>query len=717
MRDVLTLFVRSIRNSYSALFFSRDSWVGTALFLVTLLYPMSGLCGLLCCMLVNALSIALSLDRFKVSNGLYGFNAVIVGVAVGTLFPMNFSLVAMLFALSVFVLLLIAGWEGVLSKYHLPYLVFPFLFCLWTVSLLTQQKDGDFLFDCVFDEHENMLSCAGFSLSYLSDHELWMAFPEWLTDYFLGLSCILFRQDVMVGFLLAVILLCYSRIAFLYTFVNHLIAYFLYVRLGCDLFHIPYVCFGFNFILTSLALGCCYLVPSFGSFLWTLLLVPVQFIVVFASTRLLAYLYLPTFSLAFCFVSLLSLIVLKMRSSEKYLFFSRFLERNPEENLYQFRTGARRFKWYNYLHFDLPFYGTWKISQGANGSYTHKGAWADAWDFVVETDGKQFRGDGSHVEDYYCYGKPVLAPADGCVAALVNEVDDNPVGKSNEKQNWGNCLIIKHADGLYSLLAHLKRDSFFCKVGQTVKRGDELALCGNSGLSPFPHLHFQFQSYPYVGAPTLRYPIVNYMEVSSQGNVLHSCDVPSEGVSLSNMKHSSSSFFDSSFFPGGRLSFSSDLFGEGEWSVCEEYGYRFLMDTKTHSKAWFSYWDGVFEFQRYEGGRREALYFFFLSNFKTIAKNTDGWCLTDEVPLSVRRAGAWGYCQDFCAPFFSFVRTAFRSSKSVETNVVTSSVETEYFGKKVHPISFITDVNDENALRISVVEANGKTSDIRIFVG
>ena len=49
MHGELKTFLRSVRNSYSALVFSRDSWVGIALLLVTFLYPMSGLCGLLCC--------------------------------------------------------------------------------------------------------------------------------------------------------------------------------------------------------------------------------------------------------------------------------------------------------------------------------------------------------------------------------------------------------------------------------------------------------------------------------------------------------------------------------------------------------------------------------------------------------------------------------------------------------------------------------------------
>ena len=40
-------------------------------------------------------------------------------------------------------------------------------------------------------------------------------------------------------------------------------------------------------------------------------------------------------------------------------------------------------------------------------------------------------------------------------------------------------------------------------VGQTVRGGEVLGLCGNSGRSPEPHLHFQLQSRAELGSPTV----------------------------------------------------------------------------------------------------------------------------------------------------------------------------------------------------------------------
>ena len=70
----------------------------------------------------------------------------------------------------------------------------------------------------------------------------------------------------------------------------------------------------------------------------------------------------------------------------------------------------------------------------------------------------------------------------------------NNIGDVNLGDNWGNTIIIKHGDYLFSKISHIKEGSFKVRVGDYVKKGDVLAVCGNSGRSPEPHLHFQLQS-------------------------------------------------------------------------------------------------------------------------------------------------------------------------------------------------------------------------------
>jgi len=54
----------------------------------------------------------------------------------------------------------------------------------------------------------------------------------------------------------------------------------------------------------------------------------------------------------------------------------------------------------------------------------------------------------------------------------------------------GFTLIVRHADDLFTVYYHLAKSSHLPK-GTKVKRGDPIALSGNSGASTGPHLHWE----------------------------------------------------------------------------------------------------------------------------------------------------------------------------------------------------------------------------------
>ncbi len=55
-------------------------------------------------------------------------------------------------------------------------------------------------------------------------------------------------------------------------------------------------------------------------------------------------------------------------------------------------------------------------------------------------------------------------------------------------------MILDIGGGNYALYAHFQPGSIRVKEGDQVKRGDVLALVGNSGNSLAPHLHFHVMS-------------------------------------------------------------------------------------------------------------------------------------------------------------------------------------------------------------------------------
>ena len=95
---------------------------------------------------------------------------------------------------------------------------------------------------------------------------------------------------------------------------------------------------------------------------------------------------------------------------------------------------------------------------------------------------------------------PIYAPADGIVVAMVNTKGNT---WKQGKGDWGNYVKIKHADGIYTLSAHMLKGSIVVKVGQAVKRGDYLGKQNNSGYSNGSHDHFEV----YVGGSGTSYRV------------------------------------------------------------------------------------------------------------------------------------------------------------------------------------------------------------------
>ena len=156
------------------------------------------------------------------------------------------------------------------------------------------------------------------------------------------------------------------------------------------------------------------------------------------------------------------------------------------------------------IKYSLPFHGGWvAVNGGVTKESSHSWEISSqryAYDFIIlDNDGKSFSGDEAMLSDYHCYGKEILAPADGVVVEIrINCNDSKIMGNGGTdplfKDLRGNYIVIRHTDDEYSCLAHLKPGSIEVRVGQHVKRKQRIALCGNSGNTSEPHLHFQIQN-------------------------------------------------------------------------------------------------------------------------------------------------------------------------------------------------------------------------------
>ncbi len=148
----------------------------------------------------------------------------------------------------------------------------------------------------------------------------------------------------------------------------------------------------------------------------------------------------------------------------------------------------------------LPFRGDWYVFWGGRTmEQNHHAASKSqrfANDVAIVKDGVTHTGDGSKLTDYYCYGAEVLAPAAGTIVWACDSLPNQTPGQMDPAHPVGNGVIIDHGNGEFSVLAHMQPHSVRVKVGDRVVADQVLGLCGNSGNTTEPHIHFHLQDGP-----------------------------------------------------------------------------------------------------------------------------------------------------------------------------------------------------------------------------
>jgi hypothetical protein len=159
------------------------------------------------------------------------------------------------------------------------------------------------------------------------------------------------------------------------------------------------------------------------------------------------------------------------------------------------------------LTLNPPFNGgTWLAGGGPSKNSDHRrtitavdghiySAERFAIDWVkVGPNGDSRHGGATRNENWWGWGEPVLALANGEITEVVDGIPDNtprvlpPVTLDNIA---GNHVILRIAPNRYVTYAHLQNGSIKVRLHDRVRQGDVLALLGNSGNTTGAHLHLQ----------------------------------------------------------------------------------------------------------------------------------------------------------------------------------------------------------------------------------
>ena len=626
--------------------------------------PWVGFCGLSAAFLSVVFGRLLGVNRQLLNEGAYTFNALLAGLGVGANFQFGVASMALVAVVSFFSLLFSSALQIVLRRVLLPYLSFPFVLSLWLIFLSLS-------FYGLSSFHSlGLTPCASCKIilgSALSS-KISSMLPESLNVYFTSLSAIFFQQSFLPGLFIAIGLLLYSRIAFFLSFLGFFSGFLFYSFLP-GIVAVQFKTIAFNYILLALGLGGFFLVPSLSSILLVILSIPLVAIMISAFEAVLVPFALPVYSLPSSAYMVLVMALLHNRQIYRLLQPVIIQKFSPEKNLYSITSYLERFGKETEVALHLPFFGNWTVSQSHGGELTHRENWKHALDFVVRDEhGRSFRLPGKEPSDFYCYGLPVLAPADGKVVALLDGIEDNRIGHSNLKENWGNTLVLQHNGHLYTKMSHLKAGSFCVRLGDHVKKGETLALCGNSGRSPEPHLHFQVQKNEIIGAQTIDYPLCYYVSKNGTGRVLHTYDVPGENEMLSRPGPNQVLKDAFRFMPGMKFRFrvtNGSNQNVEAWEIkTDAYNNSYIECLNTKSKAYFRLDDAFFCFTAFEGNGSCLLKDFFLAAYRLFLGDDFELVVRDKVSPDSVKKGPLKWFQDLIAPFYFFMKIRYEARVS-----------------------------------------------------
>jgi urea transporter len=723
MRQIFKTLYKTILpatlNSYSVVFFFNDKLLAIVLLTVTFFNFFAGLSGLIAVVITVTLAESMGFDKIKLKQGIYSFNALLTGIGMGTFFEPGFVffILLLLAALSSFILsVILSGWLG---KYGLPFLSIPFVISFWLILLPSGQFANLGLTQRNVFWMNEMYAFGGKPLLDFFQTVENLRINQIVVVYLRALSSILFQDNLITGILIAVALVVSSRIAFLLSITGFITAYLFANLIGSDMAGFSFYNIGANYILVAIAAGGFFTIPSLYSFLWIVLLVPLTSLLILFMSKLGTSVQIPFFSLPFSVVVISFIYFLILRVKHNKLILTQIQNYSPEINLYTYRISNDRMTGNPFFPIRLPFWGEWTVSQGYDGKFTHKGEWKSAMDFVLSDEKNKTYDEASVTcEDYYCYNKPLIAPADGIVIEIIDNIDDNEPGKVNSTQNWGNTIVIKHLNTLYSQMSHLRTGTFKVKKGDFVTQGEIIGCCGNSGRSPEPHLHFQIQTTPLAGSKSIDYPFAYYLKKSNGKLKLSSYSIPSEGDHISNVETNQLLKEAYNFQPGMILKFRYRNEKEIEkvisWEVfTDQYNSRYLYCAETQATAFFVNDGTMFYFTSFYGDHKSLLYYFYLASYKVLLGYYEDIEITDLFPLHIirmKKTSLW--LNDLFAPFHQFFKAHY-SNKPVWSDSSVSAAQIR-ISAKVHISCFGTNKEEgsgtillfENHLREFSFESN-----------
>lgn len=497
-----------ILRAYGAILFIKSTAWGSVIALATFFSPNVGIAGLL-----GAIMAMLITDRLRFvsdKDGIYIVNCLLGGLAIGAFYKLTAPALLLLIIMCFFTIFISAILNHLLWKhFRLGTLSIPFVMATFLIFFASRN------FDLLV-----------YNLPPSSNAPSWLYFE--INQFFETLGALFFLPNSYLGMVVFTAILFYSRYLAFLAVAGYIFGAILLYSLMDSVSQNMLAWSGFNFALAAMAVGGIFTVPSRGGFVLAMVSSLLAAVITASMSTLLFNFNLPVLATPFLLSTLTIIAALKLRTAYLPPYVAD-PPASPEQNYERARLTRYRNGEFNSVPIMVPFLGQWMVYQGFDGPHTHKGAWRYAFDFYITENRQSFQDGGYQLDDYFCFGLPVISPVYGMVIRCFDALADNKPGEMDTTNNWGNFILIQLDSGLCVMLAHLKQSSIKVKEKQRIAPGDIIAACGNSGRSPQPHLHIQIQESAELNAATRPFHFASVIETNNDRRAYALVSVPKAG--------------------------------------------------------------------------------------------------------------------------------------------------------------------------------------------
>src|ERR1043166_6597580 len=134
-KEAVKQYGRGAVMSYAYLFFSNSIWLGLLVMAITFFDVVAGLSGVTALAVCQFSSYLFRFNQISITDGMYSYNALMVGLALGSYYEWSLLYLVVLIIASMQCLFLTVWIGGRLYKRGLPLLSIPFLLTVWILLL------------------------------------------------------------------------------------------------------------------------------------------------------------------------------------------------------------------------------------------------------------------------------------------------------------------------------------------------------------------------------------------------------------------------------------------------------------------------------------------------------------------------------------------------------------------------------------------------------